>query len=58
MSQYIKSLDSSHYVSLGDEGFFARGGSYPYQGGEGVDFDANLKIPTLDYGTVSSSVMR
>ncbi|KAH0608815.1 uncharacterized protein H6S33_001043 [Morchella sextelata] len=54
MSAYIKSLDSSHYVSLGDEGFFARtnGASYPYQGGEGVDFEANLKISTLDYGTV------
>lgn len=54
MSQYIKSLDSSHYVSLGDEGFFNRGSSltYPYQGGEGVDFEANLKIATLDFGTL------
>jgi mannan endo-1,4-beta-mannosidase len=54
MSAYIKSLDSNHYVSLGDEGFFNRGSSqaYPYQGGEGVDFEANLKISTLDYGTV------
>lgn len=53
MSAYIKSLDSAHYVSLGDEGFFNRAGSssYPYQGGEGVDFEANLKISTLDYGT-------
>lgn len=53
MSAYIKSLDSSHYVSLGDEGFFNRGSSqtYPYQGGEGVDFEANLRISTLDYGT-------
>jgi mannan endo-1,4-beta-mannosidase len=51
-SAYIKSLDSSHYVLLGDEGFFNRPGSseYPYQGGEGVDFEANLQISTLDAG--------
>lgn len=54
MSAYIKSLDSAHYVSLGDEGFFNRGSTqtYPYQGGEGIDFEANLKIATLDYGTL------
>ncbi|KAL7274196.1 hypothetical protein RUND412_002911 [Rhizina undulata] len=53
MSAYIKSLDSSHYVSLGDEGFFNNASSsyYPYQGTEGIDFEANLKISTLDYGT-------
>ncbi|KAI5790596.1 glycoside hydrolase superfamily [Peziza echinospora] len=53
ISAYIKSLDSSHYVSLGDEGFFNRAGAaeYPYQGSEGVDFEANLKISSLDYGT-------
>ncbi|PGH17847.1 hypothetical protein AJ80_04670 [Polytolypa hystricis UAMH7299] len=53
ISAYIKSLDSSHYVMLGDEGWFNRGsGSYPYQGAEGVDFEANLQISTLDIGTV------
>ncbi|KAK2766122.1 hypothetical protein FQN54_007637 [Arachnomyces sp. PD_36] len=53
MSAYIKSLDSDHMVTLGDEGFFNRPGdpSYPYQGGDGVDFEANLKIETLDFGT-------
>lgn len=53
MSAYIKSLDSNHLVSLGDEGFFNQPGSssYPYQGGEGIDFTANLKISTIDYGT-------
>ncbi|KAH8083773.1 CEL4a mannanase [Cristinia sonorae] len=53
MSAFIKSIDSNHLVALGDEGFFNQPGnpSYPYQGGEGVDFDANLAIKTLDFGT-------
>ncbi|CAG7854116.1 Mannan endo-1,4-beta-mannosidase A; AltName: Full=Endo-beta-1,4-mannanase A; Flags: Precursor [Serendipita indica DSM 11827] len=53
MSAYIKSIDSNHMVALGDEGFFNQpsSSSYPYQGGEGVDFTANMAISTLDYGT-------
>ncbi|KAG8711813.1 hypothetical protein FRC11_001769 [Ceratobasidium sp. 423] len=56
ISAYIKSLDSNHLVALGDEGFYnqANGPNYPYQGGEGIDFDANLKISTLDFGTFHS----
>ncbi|KAI0467225.1 glycoside hydrolase superfamily [Xylaria cf. heliscus] len=53
-SAYVKSLDSKHLVTLGDEGFgLATGsdGSYPFQYSEGVDFEANLKISTLDFGT-------
>ncbi|KAI0452347.1 glycoside hydrolase superfamily [Xylaria acuta] len=53
-SAYVKSLDARHMVTLGDEGFgLATGtdGSYPFQYSEGVDFEANLKIPTLDFGT-------
>ncbi|KAG9220538.1 hypothetical protein CCMSSC00406_0003994 [Pleurotus cornucopiae] len=54
ISAYIKSIDSNHLVGLGDEGFFNRPGSptYPYQGSEGIDFDANLQISTLDFGTI------
>ncbi|KAI3616188.1 glycoside hydrolase family 5 protein [Moniliophthora roreri] len=53
ISAYIKSIDSNHLVALGDEGFFNRHGSssFLYQGSEGIDFDANLKISTLDFGT-------
>lgn len=59
ISQYIKSLDSKHMVTLGDEGWFAPAdgigdGSYAYQGGEGIDFVKNLGIETLDYVSCAS----
>jgi len=56
ISTYIKSIDSNHLVGLGDEGFYNRPGAptYPYQGSEGIDFDANLDILTLDFGTFHS----
>jgi mannan endo-1,4-beta-mannosidase len=57
ISAYIKSLDSNHLVTLGDEGFVNGGGddSYPYTTAEGVDFVANLGVPDLDYGTFQST---
>ncbi|KAG9046156.1 hypothetical protein FS837_004951 [Tulasnella sp. UAMH 9824] len=52
MSAYIKSLDSCHLVSLGDEGFGLSGdGTYPYTYAEGPDFATNLAISTIDFGT-------
>ncbi|EPQ57046.1 mannanase [Gloeophyllum trabeum ATCC 11539] len=53
MSAYIKSIDSNHLVAIGDEGFFNEPSSplYPYQGTEGIDFNANMGISTLDFGT-------
>lgn len=56
MSAYIKSIDSNHLVGLGDEGFYNQPGAptYPYQGSEGIDFEANLKISSLDFGTFHS----
>jgi endo-1,4-beta-mannosidase len=52
-SAFIKSIDSTHMVTLGDEGWFCSGGdgSYAYSCAEGVDFEANLQVSTLDYGT-------
>ena len=41
-------------VTLGDEGFGLdtdSDGSYPFSYGEGVDYEANLAISTLDFGT-------
>lgn len=53
ISAYIKSIDPNHLVAVGDEGFFNEPGnpSYPYQGGEGIDFNVNLNISTIDFGT-------
>ncbi|GAB5588876.1 hypothetical protein Unana1_03776 [Umbelopsis nana] len=53
ISSYIKSIDTNHLVALGDEGFFNHTGTYEYvyDGGAGVDFDANLKLPSIDFGT-------
>ncbi|KAF2090350.1 glycoside hydrolase family 5 protein [Saccharata proteae CBS 121410] len=51
-SKYIKSLDSNHMVCLGDEGFGLQGdGSYPYTFEEGIDFEKNIQIETLDFAT-------
>ncbi|KAH8821831.1 glycoside hydrolase superfamily [Xylogone sp. PMI_703] len=53
-SAYIKSLDPNHMVCIGDEGFGLDGGSdtsYPYTTDPGLNFTANLAIPTIDFGT-------
>ncbi|KAI0066115.1 CEL4a mannanase [Artomyces pyxidatus] len=58
ISAYIKSIDSNHLVAIGDEGFFNEPSnpSYPYQGSEGIDFNANIQIPTIDFGTFHASL--
>ncbi|OBR10670.1 Fungal cellulose binding domain-containing protein [Colletotrichum higginsianum IMI 349063] len=51
-SEYVKSLDPNHLVTLGDEGMGLPGDTtYPYQYGEGTDWVALLNISTLDFGT-------
>jgi mannan endo-1,4-beta-mannosidase len=55
MSAYIKSLDSNHMVSVGDEGFFkqdAGSSDYLYSGGAGADWDRLVLLPNIDFGTV------
>ena len=54
MSAYIKSLDSNHMVVLGDEGFLKEPGNPDpyYNGAFGVDWQYNLGISTIDFGTV------
>lgn len=60
ISSMIKAADPHHMVSLGDEGWFAMGGPYrddegtesvAYSSNGGVDYIANMDIPTLDYAT-------
>ncbi|KAK1929514.1 Mannan endo-1 [Phytophthora citrophthora] len=49
---YIKVLDSNHLVATGSEGFMNSDKSvYVYSGPSGVDFDQNLAIKSIDYGT-------
>jgi mannan endo-1,4-beta-mannosidase len=54
-SAYIKSLDSNHMVTLGDEGFGLStdsDGSYPFTtGAGGYNWTQNLAIPSIDFGT-------
>ena len=52
MSHYIKSLDSNHLVSVGDEGFLDGGGDHwAYKANDGVDHAALTALPNIDFGT-------
>ena len=47
---YVKSLDSEHMVTTGEEGFGLEGdGSYPYTFSEGGDFNATCADPNVDF---------
>ncbi len=54
MSAFLKQNDAQHLVAVGDEGFFHRsgGGDWLSNGSQGVDFDAFLRIPSIDFGTL------
>ena len=57
MSAYIKSLDPHHLVTWGGEGEFNLKTASPpdrYNGKDGGDFDHELTIPTIDFGTFHS----
>ncbi|KAI7886579.1 glycoside hydrolase, partial [Lichtheimia hyalospora FSU 10163] len=53
ISTYIKSIDKNHLVAVGDEGFFndASSSDWPYNGGNGIDFDALIALENIDFGT-------
>lgn len=54
-SEYIKSLDSNHMVTIGDEGFgplTGGDGSYPFTtSAGGYTWADNMNITTLDFAT-------
>lgn len=53
MSTFVKTLDTNHLLALGDEGFFRRAGAgnhHTYNGSHGVDVEASMGIPSLDFG--------
>jgi mannan endo-1,4-beta-mannosidase len=55
MSSYIKELDPLHLVTWGGEGGFNReSADWAYNGADGGDFDAELALPSIDFGTFHS----
>ncbi|GAB7361122.1 hypothetical protein MBLNU230_g1157t1 [Neophaeotheca triangularis] len=55
MSTYIKSLDPHHLVTWGGEGDFNReSDDWAYNGTNGGDFDAEMALPNIDFGTFHS----
>jgi mannan endo-1,4-beta-mannosidase len=55
MSAYIKSLDPHHLVTTGSEGGFnVESEDWAYNGADGSDFDAELGLKNIDFGTFHS----
>ena len=51
MSTFVRSIDPNHLVAVGDEGFFANGSGFGYDGADGVDHKALLDLKHIDFGT-------
>ncbi|KAM0323853.1 hypothetical protein ACHAQA_008431 [Verticillium albo-atrum] len=55
ITTHIKSVDPNHLVTTGTEGHFNRVSSdWAYNGSDGNDFDAELELPNVDFGTFHS----
>lgn len=56
MSEYVRSLDSKHLISTGEEGYRVSGAKDKHQwihdGSKGEDFDRNIALPLIDFATV------
>ena len=54
MSAHLKSIDANHLLAVGDEGFFdtAECSLMCYNHNCGVDWEQNLAIASIDFGTV------
>ncbi|KAM5352965.1 hypothetical protein ACJ41O_005687 [Fusarium nematophilum] len=55
ISTFIKSIDPNHLVTTGSEGHFSRVSSdWAYNGADGNDYDAEVALPNIDFGTFHS----
>jgi mannan endo-1,4-beta-mannosidase len=53
MSAYVKSIDSSHLLTTGEEGFYDEGsGAWYRNGSQGTDFLRNHQLGDIDFCTV------
>ncbi|KPA14416.1 endo-1,4-beta-mannosidase [Candidatus Magnetomorum sp. HK-1] len=54
ISAFIKQNDPNHLVAVGDEGLLNQGASPDdyYNGHFGIDWEKNLSVETIDFGTV------
>src|SRR5262249_43391659 len=54
IARFVKQQDANHLLAVGDEGFFTRRAlpwNHLYNGRYGVDCEAILEIPEIDFGT-------
>ena len=60
ISTYIKRLDPWHLIGVGDEGFFNELGreDWAYNGTNGADTEALVKLDTIDFGTYHTYPVR
>ncbi len=53
MSSYIKTIDSNHLVTTGEDGFYKnKSNEYGYAGYDGQDFISHHQIPSIDFASM------
>ncbi|KAG6807057.1 hypothetical protein H0H92_008976, partial [Tricholoma furcatifolium] len=63
MSDYVRSLDPYHMITTGGEGHFywkspEYADDYNFNGVAGEDFDLDMTLPNIDFGTYVSELLR